>query len=212
MRTRGTSSMLKAGKRLIAEWSEFVALFTLLVNQGLSPQLDFLTTQFTSLLAQLTEIAALIYTGSFDTLISPSFFEKIREDTIAMRKEANAARRLSPAARSAEFNQRDFGRKILALGESAAQIFGCSVPKVVMITAEVMRLRTNVKVICDDLFRMGSAMCLFEDTAATASFQIAETCREFNSVFRALNLPLEIQVTQDTAPPDGGVQDVRNCD
>jgi hypothetical protein len=194
MRTRGTSSMFRTGRRLITEWADFVAVFNRLVSYRLSPQLELFATLFTSLLAQLNEFELLFRAGSFDTLISPASFDRIRAEVIAMRKEANAAHRLAKTPRSAEFDQRDFGRRILALGNGIAKIFRLSVPVVVMVTAEVMRLRTNLKAICDDLTRTGGATCIFDDNAAQTRFHIAQTSQEFNCVFKALNLPLEVQL------------------
>jgi hypothetical protein len=194
---QGTSSMFKAGTRLITEWVELVEIFSRFVQQGVSPQLELFTTLFTSLLSQLSEIEMLMQHGLFDTLISPSSFDKIRSDVIVMRREANAARRLTVVARSIEFDQRDFGRRILDLGKSVARIFQLSIPKVVMVTAEVMRIRTNLKAICDDLFRTGTATCRFDDHAAALGFCMAQTSREFNRVFQALNLPLEVVVLEE---------------
>jgi hypothetical protein len=194
MRTRGTSSMFRTGRRMITEWADFVAVFNRVVGHGLTPQLDLFTTLFTSLLSELSEIEVLFRAGSFDTLISPASFDKIRTEAIAMRKEVGAARRLARTARSREFNQRDFGRRITDLGNGIARIFRLSVPTVVMVTAEVMRLRTNLKAICDDLIRTGTATCIFDDNAARTRFHIAQTSKEFNVVFKALNLPLQVEL------------------
>jgi hypothetical protein len=132
--------------------------------------------------------------GSFESLVSSVFVEKVRADALALRKEANQAHRLSPEIRKDSFDITAFGLKVFSLGNAVAKIFRRAVPKVAMATGEVMRHRSNLNILCDDLIRVANATRLFETNSKEARFLIAAVSEEFNKVFRGLDLELEIQI------------------
>jgi hypothetical protein len=190
----GTSCMFKSGRRFVAEWETFVSGFHAFVGQGVALQLQFLTSLLTSLISQIDEIWGFMRVGSFQSLVPASFVQGLRAEAIGLRKEANQVQRMAVDVRKEFFKEEDFRKRVFDLANGVARIFQRSIPKVVMMTGELMQIRTSLNATCDDLLRVSRATVLFESDVAEARMCIERTSNEFNQVCRALELPLEIRL------------------
>jgi hypothetical protein len=195
--TKGTSGLLKASQLLIAEWIDLITTFNSVVGQGLTPHFLLFVDLFTTLTAQMRQVADLLESGTRRSTVSRAFFEQLQADAVGLRREANVAWRMSRAARKRGFDEQAFGRRILTLGKGVEQVFRRAIPRCTMATGEVMRTRTCLNATCNELVRIAEGVRVFEELAAEVRVEMARASQVLDRLLDVLGVPLGIKLEFD---------------
>jgi hypothetical protein len=195
--TKGTSGLFKVSQRLINEWIDLITTFNSVVGHGLTPHFQMFVDLFTTLTGQMQRVADLLESGALRSTVSCAFFEQLQADAARLRRDANVALHMSMAARKLGFDEKAFGRRILALGEGVGRVFKNAIPRCTMATGEVMRTRVSLNATCNELVRIGESVCLFDELETDVRTGMASVSQALDQLLDVLRVPLGIKLEFD---------------
>jgi hypothetical protein len=163
-------------------------------------------TLLTSFSTNLRVVCQLLSVGTIKSRVSRDFCEKVQADANALKLVAMSAFRMTNLIRKEKFDTAEFTAKIDALTRGVARIFQRAVPQCTMATGEVMRIRMDLNVICNDLISMGSGIDAFDELASQVRSDLAKASELLDGLFDALDVPLGIRLQFDQQEDEAPIE------
>lgn len=189
-----TSVMLKTSQILANEWGEFINAFNEVVDTGPSPCFQLVANTLTQVHSKLREVSDCFAVGALKSTISTCFIEKIRSETLLLKKESLAAFRLPSKVRDATFDYADYNRRIQKIVICSGKLFSKSSLKISMATGEMMRMKMDLNIACNELLHIIDGISNFHAMASATRVEIARTSNNLDSLFERLKIPLSLKL------------------
>jgi hypothetical protein len=182
-----TSSLIRTTEALIFEWTELIEAFNFVETQELTPHFQMCAQQLDILTTQLNSIATVLETGTLQSHVSRSFFEKVQRDARTLRHEAGGPF-------SAAFNFPNFIQRIKALSQAIQEIFQRAVQWCNMSTSEIMRLRSTTTTTTGELVRLCNAFSQFQSLSTEVRDNLRVATERLDVLCSYLGLPLGVKI------------------
>lgn len=204
-----TSVMLKTSQILANEWGEFINTFNQIVDAGPTPCFQLAANSLTQVNAKLKELTDCFAIGALHSTVSRNFVDNIQTEAMALKRESMAAFRLPSKVCDATFDFADYNKRIRKVVTKSGKLFSRSTLKISMATGEMMRIKVDLNIACNELLHVIDALENFSSIASATRAEIARTSNILDSLFDRLRIPLSLKLEFDgdeEDKPDNEIQ------
>lgn len=197
--TMCTSIVLKASQTLLYDWSDLIDAFNQTVEAGPVPVLQVFAESLKNIAARLAQLGDCVAVGSIRSSISQAAVMDVREEVLAMRREATAAFRLPSRAAPVPDGLVPRTRAVI---RRISGLFARSSPRCSMATGEIMRMKVDLNAECNRLIEIVTGIENFGEMANSLRVAIANASVEIDKAFVALRIPLRLKLEFDEEEED----------
>ena len=197
--TMCTSIVLRASQTLLYDWSDLIDAFNQAAEGGPVPVLRVYAESLANIAARLAQLGDCVAVGALRSSISQAEVLDVRNEVIAMRREATAAFRLP--SRAAPVPE-DTGERTRWVIRRISGLFARSTPRCSMSTGEMMRMKVDLNAECNRLIEIVAGIEEFAARANAVRVVIARASVEIDNAFVALRIPLSLKLEFDEEEED----------
>ena len=192
-KTLVTSTTVRQGQVLTAEWRLFIRKFNQMSAKGLMPHFLNLSNQLKEL-KNSVKIVISLFSGNLLPSINPNLVKKIYSDIDHYQKYFFGLYRRVEFGREFEYNATQAILGFKKMFDLIGSIFDYKLPSLTMSTADVMRKKTEVAIQCEVLTKLVEGTGKFSILGNETVDKITEVNQEFKNLFEFVKIPYELDL------------------